>query len=63
MILICMPGISSFNFAKIYCLNDFPVTITFDIEIRAKASATSAVSAGFELIVLDVPRTMQVSGN
>ena len=33
----------------------------FDIEVRAKASATSAVSAGFELIVLDVPRTMQVT--
>jgi len=35
----------------------------YDIEVRAKASSTSAVSAGFELIVLDVPRTMQVSGN
>lgn len=35
----------------------------YDIEVRAKSSATSAVSAGFELIVLDVPRTMQVSGN
>ena len=27
----------------------------FDIEVRAKASATSAVSAGFEMIVTDVP--------
>lgn len=33
----------------------------YDIEVRAKASATSAVSAGFELIVLDNPRTMDVS--
>lgn len=31
-----------------------------DFEVRAKASATAAVSAGFELVVLDVPRTMQV---
>ena len=48
--------------AKTYAL---PVEIDekYDIEIKAKASATSAVSAGFELIVLDVPRTMQVSGN
>jgi len=33
----------------------------YDIEVRAKASATAAVSSGFELIVLDVPRTMKVS--
>ena len=48
--------------AKTYAL---PVEIDekYDIEVRAKSSATSAVSAGFELIVLDVPRTMQVSGN
>lgn len=47
---------------KTYAL---PVEIDekYDIEVRAKSSATSAVSAGFELIVLDVPRTMQVSGN
>src|SRR6056300_1351924 len=32
----------------------------YDKEVRAKASATAAVSPGFELIVLDVPRTMQV---
>lgn len=31
-----------------------------DIEVRAKASATSAVSAGFELIVADYPRTTQL---
>ena len=31
-----------------------------DFEVRAKASATAAVSAGFELTVLDVPRTMQI---
>ena len=33
----------------------------FDIEVRAKASATSAVSAGFEMIVLDAPRTRENS--
>ena len=45
--------------AKTYNL-PLEINEKFDIEVRAKASATSAVSAGFELIVLDVPRTMQV---
>jgi len=33
----------------------------FDIEIRAKSSSLSAVSAGFEMIVLDVPRTTKAA--
>lgn len=33
----------------------------FDIEVRAKSSSTSAVSAGFEMIVLDAPRTRENS--
>lgn len=40
----------------------FPVEIPekHDIEVRAAASATSKISAGFELLVLDVPRVMGV---
>ena len=44
--------------AKTYQL-PVPIEEKYDIEIRAKSSATSAVSAGFELIVADLPRTMQ----
>ena len=47
--------------AKTYQL-PVPIEEKYDIEVRAKSSATSAISAGFELIVTDVPRTMQVGG-
>ena len=32
-----------------------------DIEVRAKSSATAAISSGFEMIVLDTPRTRENS--